>query len=123
MTENEKKQIEEMRKDLVEIFDEEYEKRRLITADNTAEKMTAKGYRKQAWISVEERLPTEQKEFLAYYGFDNGDGDLGMMYTGVLTYFAYDKKPHFQHEELRLRVTHWMPLPEAPKMKGGEIND
>ena len=43
----EKQAIEEMRKDLIEIFDEEYEKRRLITPQNTAEKMTAKGYRKQ----------------------------------------------------------------------------
>lgn len=25
------------------------------------------------WISVEERLPTEQREVLAYYGFDRGD--------------------------------------------------
>lgn len=45
---NEEKQIEEMRKDLIEIFDEEYEKRRLITPDFTAEKMTAKGYCKQS---------------------------------------------------------------------------
>ena len=47
------KQIEEMRKDLIEIFNEEYEKRRLLTPDFTAEKMTAKGYRKQSegeWI-------------------------------------------------------------------------
>jgi hypothetical protein len=43
-----KEQIEEMRKDLIEIFDEEYEKRRLITADFTAIKMTDKGYRKQS---------------------------------------------------------------------------
>ena len=43
----EKQAIEEMRKDLIEIFDEEYEKCRLITPQNTAEKMTAKGYRKQ----------------------------------------------------------------------------
>jgi rubrerythrin len=49
----EKQAIEEMQKDLIEIFDEEYEKRRLITPKNTAEKMTAKGYRKQSegeWI-------------------------------------------------------------------------
>lgn len=49
-----KEQIEEMRKDLIEIFDEEYEKRRLITADFTAIKMTDKGYSKQSegeWIS------------------------------------------------------------------------
>lgn len=47
------KQIKEMRKDLIEIFDEEYEKRRIITADFTAIKMTAKGYVKQSegeWI-------------------------------------------------------------------------
>jgi rubrerythrin len=49
----EKQAIEEMRKDLVEIFDKEYEKRRIITADFTAIKMSAKGYRKQSegeWI-------------------------------------------------------------------------
>jgi hypothetical protein len=42
--------------DLIEIFDEEYEKRRLITPQNTAEKLTAKGYRKQSvgeWIWTE----------------------------------------------------------------------
>ena len=36
------KQIDEMRKDLVEIFDEEYEKRRLITADFTAIQLSKK---------------------------------------------------------------------------------
>lgn len=50
------KQIQEMRKDLIEIFTEEYDKINLITADNTAEKMVAKGYRKQSegewcWIA------------------------------------------------------------------------
>lgn len=48
--------IAEMRKDLIEIFDEEYEKRRLITADFTAIKMSAKGYRKQSegeWVHGE----------------------------------------------------------------------
>ena len=51
-----KEQLEEMRQDLIEIFDEEYEKRRVITADFTAEKMSAKGYRKQSdgeWIKDE----------------------------------------------------------------------
>ena len=56
-----KEQIEEMRKDLIEIFDEEYEKRRMITPDFTAEKMTAKGYRKQKegeWINPDIWLKT-----------------------------------------------------------------
>ena len=83
--------------------------------DFVADAVLNAGYRKQEWISVEERLPTKQCEVLVYYGFDRGDGDLGMMFTAVLTYFAYDKKPHFQHEETGLRVTHWMPLPDAPK--------
>ena len=48
-----KEQIEEMRKDLIEIFDEEYEKRRIITADFAAIKMTGKGYRKQSENTVE----------------------------------------------------------------------
>lgn len=47
MNDTEKQAIEEMRKDLIEIFNEEYEERRLITAKFTAEKMSAKGYRRQ----------------------------------------------------------------------------
>lgn len=43
----------QMFEDLVEIFDEEYEKRRLITPQNTAEKMTAKGYVKQSENTIE----------------------------------------------------------------------
>ena len=53
MNDLEKQAIEEMEKDLVEIFDEEYEKRRMITPQNTAEKMTAKGYRKQSENVIE----------------------------------------------------------------------
>lgn len=41
--------------DLIEIFDKEYEKRRLITPQNTAEKLIAKSYRKQTegeWLCI-----------------------------------------------------------------------
>lgn len=71
------------------------------------------------WISVEERLPETTTGVLCYYGFDCGGGDL-MMFTGVLSYFCYDANPHWQHADTGLIVTHWMPLPEPPKMKGGE---
>ena len=47
------KQIEEMRNDLLEIFDEEYGKRRVITADFTAVKMNYKGYRKASDVARE----------------------------------------------------------------------
>jgi hypothetical protein len=47
------KQIDAIYEDLVEIFDEEYGKRNLITPQNTAEKMTAKGYRKASDVAEE----------------------------------------------------------------------
>ncbi len=40
------KENKQMLEDLIEILDEEYEKRGFITPQNTAEKMTAKGYQK-----------------------------------------------------------------------------
>ena len=45
------KQIDAIYEDLVEIFDEEYGKRNLITPQNTAEKLNAKGYRKASEIA------------------------------------------------------------------------
>lgn len=70
------------------------------------------------WIPVTERLPGDEQRVLAYYGFDRGDGYLGMMFTQVLDYFARDPRPHFQHEGTNgMKVTHWMPLPEPPEGK------
>ena len=67
------------------------------------------------WISVENRLPEDEHEVLAYYGFNLGDGDCGVRFFGVLTYFAFDPIPHWQHEGTGLTVTHWMPLPRRPE--------
>ena len=76
---------------------------------------------KPRWVSVTERLPEENCQALAYYGFDRGDGYLGMMFVQVLDYYAHGPAPHFQHEGLNgMKVTHWMPLPEPPKE---EYND
>lgn len=68
------------------------------------------------WISVKERLPDKQKEYLCYYGFKTKDGIKSKQrFFGVLTYYAIDLVPHWQHELAGLYVTHWMPLPEPPK--------
>ena len=37
---------------MIKIFDEEYEKRRIITADFTAEKLTDKGYCKESDVAA-----------------------------------------------------------------------
>lgn len=71
---------------------------------------------KPHWISVTERLPKDEKDVLAYYGFKH-DGVLSdQRFIGTLCYFRFDPNPHWQHEgQGKLTVTHWMPLPEPPK--------
>lgn len=55
--------------DLIEIFDEEYEKRRLITPQNTAKKLIAKGYRKQSETAKEifEEFESRLLNYIADY--------------------------------------------------------
>lgn len=75
----------------------------------SAESYYNAGYRKQEWISVSDRLP-DTDEVLVYcrkgvghaapkkQGLDKMDWDVFFNITGT---------------------THWMPLPQPPKMKGG----
>lgn len=46
-------EVSKLRDDLIKIFDEEYENRRIITADFTAEKLNEKGYRKASDVALE----------------------------------------------------------------------
>jgi len=72
-----------------------------------AEALYNAGYRKQEWISVEERLPDEQGRYLIV----DKEGQMNTaFYTPRFGWFS-----HFRIKN----ITHWMPLPEAPKMKGG----
>jgi hypothetical protein len=56
----------QMINDLIEIFDEEYGKRNLITPQNTAEKLTDKGYRKASEVAKE--IAEEILEMAECYG-------------------------------------------------------
>lgn len=67
------------------------------------------------WISVKDRLPTDERRVLAYYGFGKKDGSLGSMFMSSSEYYAFDPAPHWQHVDIGLTVTHWMPLPDPPK--------
>lgn len=68
------------------------------------------------WIPVTERLPKDEKDVLACYGFRH-DGKMGgMRFIQPLCYFRFNKEPHWQFEGTNgMEVTHWMPLPEQPK--------
>ena len=68
------------------------------------------------WISVDERLPEETCECLAVSKF----GTISLVnysnrYKAFNATDDYDDGDRWKFSD----VTHWMPLPEAPKMKGG----
>ena len=70
---------------------------------------------KQEWISVEERLPEENGRYLvcvdiSHFAFEN---------LTTIAIMAYGKSHGFYLYNDTEKVTHWMPLPDAPKMKGG----
>lgn len=118
------KQIE-LEKDLTEIFDEEYEKRNLITPKNTAEKLTAKGYQKQVeWISVEDRLPTETGTYIVTDMTEYRPTIWMQKFKAEGRWFPSFKAPcfvYFDNEvyvKSRKKITHWMRLPKLPQMKG-----
>ena len=79
------------------------------------------------WISVDERLPERNGRFLIYtkhiYGAGISIANYTPKYTwgeeslmGRAVWFRFDSE--WGDCEIE-GVTHWMPLPEAPKMKGG----
>lgn len=89
-----------------------------------AEAFVAKGWRKQSegeWISVEARLPdvcgmpvlmvaeNEYGQTNVVKGFTNYTCPI-VFHTNEMEYYA------IWHA---WKVTHWMPLPEPPDMKGG----
>ena len=71
-----------------------------------AEKLYNAGYRKQEWISVEERLPDGQGRFL----IADEAGDMMVAF--------WTKQFGWLSSVRTNKVTHWMPLPMPPK--GGE---
>lgn len=74
-----------------------------------AERLYCKDYRKQEWISVDERLPM-CGELVLVSSMDKITKKHGWFY---LT--SYDKERKWWNGALFGRVTHWMPLPEPPK--------
>ena len=74
----------------------------------------AHGLTVQEWISVKDRLPERNGQYLCNYHFGK---HRDMTFTSVLYYYATDEVPHFQHTlgDDYMKVTHWMPLPQPPK--------
>ena len=68
------------------------------------------------WVSVEERLPTDEHPVLVFVGC--ADTMTGFITTS--SYFAFDANPHWQWDGLvrdEQRTLFWMPLPAPPETK------
>ena len=82
------------------------------TIHKVAEYLYNAGYRKQGeWISVDERLPKQRKLVLCIWTLENGClNNYGFArYQGENVWYVSNEGIH--------KVTHWMPLPEPPKME------
>lgn len=86
-----------------------------------------RGYRKQSeWISVDERLPENDygkhwKERQHYLVMTEPSGLMRVARFGSKEFpWWVDSHDTVMTSANYAKVTHWMPLPEAPKMKGGE---
>lgn len=66
-----------------------------------------KGYTADKWISVYDKLPETEGKYLVY------TCDRRMFVCHFIDHYC-DGNAQFDD----YRVTHWMPLPEPPKMKG-----
>ena len=109
-----KKQIREMARDLccAKICPKEIRAECIGLGDcdqskDVAESLYNEGYRKQSeWISVMDELPEGYIDVLYFDGQSIGVD------------FICSDGTWCEEEVRNNKVTHWMPLPEAPKMKG-----
>lgn len=104
-----KKQIEEMAKLACSVFDGNcmgcsFNFYPPCPPKASAERLYAAGYRKQSgWISVDERFPEDGSPVVVY------------LKSGGITIARYDMAWGRFRTSGSITVTHWMPLPEAPK--------
>ena len=79
--------------------------------------VAAKVLRQTAWISVEDRLPADERPVLTFIGYRN----TGIGFITTSSYFCFDPAPHWQWDGLvrdDQRVLFWLPLPEPPAFGG-----
>ena len=75
------------------------------------------------WISVEERLPKENGNYIVYVQDENSPNGEGVWYENIVTLVEYAFGDWTWYEnsneyDITDIVTHWMPLPEPPRMEG-----
>lgn len=69
----------------------------------------------QEWISVEDRLPRKEEFVLFLYAKDNRNPTLHARNTMAVGRLSHGM---FIVDGCLVKITHWMPLPEPPDMRG-----
>ena len=75
------------------------------------------------WIKIEDRLPDNVGEYIVYAQDENSPHGEGIWYENIVTLAEYAFGEWTWHEngneyDISGIVTHWMPLPEPPRMEG-----
>lgn len=111
----EKQTIEEMAKDVAHSISWCDDVIPTVDCLGTAAALYGIGYRKQEWISVEDDTPKDGEKRVQVFLRDDD-------FTKPIGENKIDTDRYIDGKWVRWgkHVTHWMPLPEAPKMKGGE---
>ncbi len=81
------------------------------------------GYRRQGWISVDDRLPTVEEEDRGLVGIVHGyNGKIQFTHAFVFVMYDFDDKVWWSqdYDLANCKVEYWMSLPEAPNKKGGK---
>ena len=79
-----------------------------------ADHLITNGVTVQEWISVEDRLPKNEKPVLTFVGYE--ESMIG--FITVSSYFCFEPNPHWQWDGLlndEQKTLFWMPLPQTPK--------
>ena len=77
------------------------------TAEDVADHLIANGVTVQEWISVKDRLPEVGKKVLVYCKENKNDYEIGA--------YSDTYRGFFVRQTCYENITHWMPLPPAPK--------
>lgn len=77
------------------------------------------------WVSVEDKLPKENGTYIVYAQDKNSPDGVGIWYENKVTTADYDVdlicwwwNERSNDYDITDIVTHWMPLPEPPRMEG-----
>ncbi len=76
------------------------------------------GGKSDSWISCEERLPEDNRPVLCYVRDITGEGSgyiIGSCEHSEFWFLKISGNKYFSFPYMRIKVTHWMPLPEPPK--------